>query len=814
MSDNIVSRKIAFPLWCRKFEKHTDMKRTFYYLVFFLMAGIGMMKAQNGSIYGKVVDTENNPVDGVAVVLQTLDSVYIDAAVTDSLGVFTLHQPADKMYHLLFQHVLFESSIKEMSGTDAGTIRLNAKNYELGEVTVKAERPRVKVVDGALKYDVPQLIQDKAVTNAFEVIKQLPGIVGTSDEIQLLGAGTPQIILNGQLTTMSADQLLALLKTIPSSRVKTVDVMYNAPAKYNIKGSLINVVLDQAAAEASTLQGEIGADYLQNRYASGKAHANILYSTSRFSVDFLVNGAKGRSYMGEDIIARHTLGGKVTEVDQSGRGSGYGTEGTMRLGLDYKFKNEDKLSATYYLNADKSNTDRMAGTVFSDLQNSALAEHRSSVTKSNDKSSLHNFRLQYDGHTGLMAGMDFTRYHSPSFQHFLENGSDTIITDMLNNSKQDISQWALFANHTHTFGAGWTLNYGVHGGYTNSKTYIDYFYDKGNGYKLDTESLENNVQKEYTGSLFTEVSKSFGEHFSATASLKGEYFKSDYTSNGLKSTLWNTWTFFPNASLSYTFTPQHIMQLNVNSDKNYPSYWELTPQSTPLNSYSVVVGNPALKPYRSYEGQLLYILRQKYTFVLFCNYEPDYFIQLPYQSSTELKNVFRYENLDYNLLAGVGVVVPFRVGEFWNSQVTVQGIRIQQKLDHFNDISFNKSKYMAQVFMNNTFVLSKARPNLKLDLNGYYVSGAIQGLYDIGQCYDVSAGLKWQFASDRATLLLKCANIFQSSVPRKVEINQGNQFSRMHKIDDTRCLSLSFIWKFGGYKSKEYKKVDTSRFGK
>mgnify|MGYP002612051694 FL=1 len=106
------------------------------------------------------------------------------------------------------------------------------------------------------------------------------------------------------------------------------------------------------------------------------------------------------------------------------------------------------------------------------------------------------------------------------------------------------------------------------------------------------------MQKEYTANVFAEVSKNFGEHFSATASLKGEYFKSDYTSNGKKSTLWNDWTFFPNASLSYLFTPQHILQLNVNSNKTYPSYWEITPQATPINSYSVVMGNPALKPYR------------------------------------------------------------------------------------------------------------------------------------------------------------------------------------------------------------------------
>ena len=32
--------------------------------------------------------------------------------------------------------------------------------------------------------------------------------------------------------------------------------------------------------------------------------------------------------------------------------------------------------------------------------------------------------------------------------------------------------------------------------------------------------LENNRQKEYSGNAFLEVSKDFGSHFSATASLK------------------------------------------------------------------------------------------------------------------------------------------------------------------------------------------------------------------------------------------------------------------------------------------------------
>ena len=69
------------------------MKRILYYSLVLLTAGNGMLQAQNW-IHGKVVDKEERPVDGVAVVLQTLDSTYIDAVVTDSLGAFMLNKEA------------------------------------------------------------------------------------------------------------------------------------------------------------------------------------------------------------------------------------------------------------------------------------------------------------------------------------------------------------------------------------------------------------------------------------------------------------------------------------------------------------------------------------------------------------------------------------------------------------------------------------------------------------------------------------------------------------------------------------------------
>lgn len=786
------------------------MKRTIYYMILCLLMSLGEIMAQG--ISGKVMDGKEQPVDGVAVILQTLDSVYVDAVVTDTLGDFRLNHPLDQSYRLIFQHILYNMVEKEITTANVGTVVLEEKDYQLAEITVKGERPQVKLEGGKLTYDVPQLMKDKTATNAFEIIKDLPGLIERNDNLELVGASRLNIILNGQLTTMSADQLIQLLKTMPASRVEKAEVMYNAPAKYNVKGALLNVVLSKNESETPSWQGETGVDYTQYRHAGGDAHVNLLYTNKGFSIDFLLNGNKRRDVMGEDMLARHTLNSGMTEISQHNRALVHVNRGTVRLGMDYTFANEDKLSLAYYLKGDKVLSDRDAFTSYLDLSKPENKSESTSLVRDDGHSAIHNIRLQYDGHAGISAGADFTRYHSPSVLDYQDtNGSRT---DMINNTRQDVSRWSVFLNKTHSFASGWGLNYGVHGGYASSKNYSEYLYDQGAGYEMDEEALEDNTQKEYIVDIFTEVSKSFGERFSATVGLKGEYFKSDYASSRENMNLWNEGALFPTVSLSYTFSPRHILQFDISSDKTYPGYWQVSPQVTPLNSYSEVAGNPLLKPYRTYEGQMVYIFRQKYMLVAFCEYTPDYFAQLPYQSDTELKTVFRFENMDYSLEAGLAVIIPFNVGRFWNSRITLRGWRMQEKNDNFHGISYNREAYLGLAHMSNTFNLCD-KPNLKMTIDGQYVTpGAIQGIYDLGSMYEISAGLKWTFLNDRASLTLKGDDIFASSIPRTIKINQGNQWSRMRKLNDERCLKLSFVWKFGGYKEREHDSIDTSRFGK
>lgn len=124
--------------------------------------------------------------------------------------------------------------------------RLDSIYQSLPEVMITGERPVVKASQGKLVYDLPRLIRDLPVDNAYDAVKELPGVTEMNGGLQLAGQGVT-VILNGKVTTLSVEQLYTLLRSIPASRIEKAEVMYNAPARYQVRGALINVQLKQTA---------------------------------------------------------------------------------------------------------------------------------------------------------------------------------------------------------------------------------------------------------------------------------------------------------------------------------------------------------------------------------------------------------------------------------------------------------------------------------------------------------------------------------------------------------------------------------------
>ena len=65
--------------------------------------------------------------------------------------------------------------------------RLDSLYRSLPEVMVVGERPIVKAMQGKLIYDLPRLLRNLAVDNAYDAVKELPGVTEMNDNLTLGG---------------------------------------------------------------------------------------------------------------------------------------------------------------------------------------------------------------------------------------------------------------------------------------------------------------------------------------------------------------------------------------------------------------------------------------------------------------------------------------------------------------------------------------------------------------------------------------------------------------------------------------------------
>ena len=735
-------------------------------------------------IRGRLVDASDAPVAGAAVVLFNRDSVYLDAVASGTDGRFEIRSSV-RPYRLQIQHLAYELRTIEADRAELGDIRLTETNTTVDAVVVKGERPVVKVEQGRLNYDLGQLTEGQAVNNAYEALTRLPGVAEQDGTLTLAGTSSVTVILNGRPSTMTAEQLATLLRSTPVERVEKAEVMFSAPPQYHVRGAAINVVLRRSHETA--FSGELHANYTNRYYDTYDAGGNFVLTSPKWSADVIYSAARSKELSSFDLHSLHTFEGQPYDIRQDEWMTSEGWSHQLRAAVEYAPKQRGRLSAAYTASF-SPNTDGISH---------STGTYVESFSKKLSDESLHNLALRYTSAFGLDLGLDYTHYDNPE-QSRLENSyADGSATAFDVGSGQRIDRLNVTADERHTFDSGWELTAGGAFAFARSHDWQHYTILEGDPATSDTDARLD----EYTANLYAGFGRQFGR-VGFTASLAGEYYRlGDY----------ENWSLYPQASLNWMPSERHIVQLNFSSDKEYPAYWEMQGAVSYIDGYSEIHGTSGLRPSRSYEAQAVYIYRQKYIFVLFWNERPDYFVQAAWQSSDRLALIYQSLNWNFNRQWGVNAVIPFRIGKWLNSRLTLTGMRMRQKCDPFHDMSFDRSKWVGIARLVNTFHLSR-KPAIDLEVNGFFQSGAIQGTFDIEPLGSADAAVKWTFDQGRATLSVRCNDLFDSGMP-KTEVRYRGQWLDMGAQRYTRTATVHFSYRFGGYKAKKHREVDTSRFG-
>ncbi len=666
--------------------------------------------------------------------------------------------------------------------------QLDSLYHTLDEVLIVGERPIVRAQPGKLVYDLPKMIKDRPVDNIYDAVKELPGVFEIDGSLQLSGQGVT-VVLDGKVTTLSQEQLQALLKSIPANRIENAEVMYNAPARYQVKGALINIILKRANNE-HIIQSELFSKYYSQGQNNFTQRGSLIYRHGKLSTDFLYTYNHYSNY--HTIVTKeaiHTLDdGSVYEIRDTTNNHAHGNTHAFRLGADYDFSKNHQLSLVYtgqYFTGGGSHL--TTGTLYGN-------------TEKHSHSWLHNLRMDYRTPIGLSAGIEMTYYKSPYDQVIRSVVNDESL-DFYTENAQRINSWKAFLSGEHPLGKGWGMNYGAI--YTtNIDNSYQFYYDADTYEPLISDKLTNmhSQRKERTLNFYAGLTKMFNEKLSLDFSFAAEHYKS---------TTWDEWDFYPTLNLSYVPSQSHILQVSLKSNKTYPPYWSMQEAISYQSAYSEIHGNPLLVPQKLYSGGFTYMLKSKYVFGVYYSHFKDYTTQTLYQSPERLVEIYKYLNFDYRQQVDIQFFAPFRVKNWLDSRISIVGSWVNEKDSDFWDIPFNRHSFQIMAYMNNTFTLP-TKADLKFTLSGMIRSKSKQATYDLPASGYVNVSLHYAFAKQRAILELYCNDLFETS-----GVNPQIRFKGQNLTNTYSCfreLGVSFTYRFGDYKEKKRNSVDTSRF--
>ena len=673
------------------------------------------------------------------------------------------------------------------NNNDSGDINKLYKN--LPEVVVKAEKPIVKIVQGKMVYNMPNLLEKLPADNAYEALTHIPGVSDVDGSIKFSG-NEVTLIVNGQATTLTQEQLADRLKAMSAAQLAKAEVMLAAPARYHVRGMAINIITKDYAG-TKQFSGQIIGGLQQSKYAKGFGNLYLSMQRGKFGLDAQYQFIDGNSYGENSHIANHPLVNKRVNYNDKTKQKSFGIVHDYRLGMNYAFSKNHRLEVAYTGKWDKSCSNSFTtGT-------SVSGRHYDSHVY------LHNVDVNYLLPWGLNVSGSYTRYRTPQQQAldgtmYVDENATATERNLTSGSEQTINKWMFTADQTHSLAHGWGVSYGLKGQFTSNNSYQTTFDKEGNILPDATSSVDIN---ERIWDIYASFSKQINKAVSLEASVTAEQYHSP---------IWNKWRIYPSLNALWNINDNHVLNLSFSSNSEFPSYWSTMSSVYYSSTYTEIHGNPNLKPYSYYNVNLMWQIKRRYTLMAFASLKPDYSVQLPYQTTDRIAVIMKETNFDYDNSFGLQTSAIFSVGKWLNGNVFAAGIYKHDKSTHFFDLPFDRKKLSTVLGGTASIKLCRTQ-DLRLILNPFFQSKTIQGVYDVNSIFRMNAKLQWTSRDGKWGLRINGSNIFNNRADTRSV--QGNQDYRMKIANNWATATFAVIYKFGGYKEKTVKEVDTSRMG-
>ncbi len=217
---------------------------------------------------------------------------------SDVSGKFEFSLDSIGKFAVLFQSIGFQTNntMLIVDGktlkVDMGTIKLATGTEKIAEVEVLAQKPLVRTEVDKIIYSIEADPESKT-SNALDMLRKIPLVtVDGEDNIQIKGSSNFKILLNGKNSSMLSQNPKDVLKSLPASTIKDIEVITNPSSKYEAEGigGIINIITTRKQLDG--MMGRVNTGFDSNGGYSGGIYATSKIKKFGFSINYSYNKYK------------------------------------------------------------------------------------------------------------------------------------------------------------------------------------------------------------------------------------------------------------------------------------------------------------------------------------------------------------------------------------------------------------------------------------------------------------------------------------------------------------------------------------------
>tara|TARA_R110002049_G_scaffold679_7_gene4007 strand:+ start:414 stop:2948 length:2535 start_codon:yes stop_codon:yes gene_type:complete len=797
-------------------------------ILFAMMASLSTFASHDpetdkpGKISGTVIDKNlQQPIPYVTVVVKTMNDVIITGGVTDDDGNFTIEEIPEGRSKVSIQFIgykTYNSQIEISRGNrnvDLGEIYLEEEAAGLDEVTVIAERSTIQQ-----KLDRKVINVGKDLTTAgptaSDIMNNLPSVSvdQQSGAISLRGNQNVRVMVDGKLSNVPVAQLL---KQIPSTSIKQIELITNPSAKYNPEGmsGLINIILHKNVTIGFNGNASVGLTYEKQAKFNGSLDMNYRNGKFNFYGNYGNNVSKNENF--GHIFRPDDNSEQLFEFLDSRKSN------LFKVGLDFYLNDNNTLSfftnQNIYEGSTTGNTDIL-------YYNDPLRDQKQNFLSDNENmSSQYNFNYKLDfekeGHN-IELEADFNTFESDEDANFNFSGAATLpnYTDFVDTERDRLT---VNLDYVNPLSESTKLELGLEA--RLFETNLDYSSTGQSFSSTGTLIPTPDTAFDYKRDIYSAYA-TFGKNYekwSYQVGVRAETVEVKADTNSVRSFSNDYIQVYPSAYITYTPTEANQFQVSYSRRIDRPGLGQVNPireWSTPLISS---FGNTQLQPQFTNSVEANYTRnfeKGSITGGVFFRAIEDEINRAVFVDRTDLnKVILTFDNFDNTNAYGIELSSNYKPTNWWNFNMSFDLYQQTQKgitesLNNAGNDPTVNDIISETVEVDNTawnlrmFNNFKVTKDLSLSAFGMY-RGKNKGLqFEVDPMYFVNLGARYSLWEGRGTFSVNYNDIFDTM---KFAFNGSRPYAQTGEFNwESNTVYVGLSYRFGGgkYRAKSRKRRD------